>query len=257
MTSCNKNIVWFDLETTGIDPKTDRIIQICMVKTDSELNMVRVAIDFVNPCGVKSSKDAFEKHGIKDEELLNCPTFEDISDGVLEFIKNCDLGGHNCVKFDIPFLMAEFERCGKIFTIEKRRVFDTKLMDAHYNQRTLSNIYKEYYPEGTLCDMAHDASADTKMCIDIYKAMLEKHNPTTDELDEINGNKTRIDVAGFFVFNEQMKVCMGKGKYMGKPIEEVDPSYFTWMMKTDLPKETLNLANRCLAYVSKQTPQKE
>lgn len=252
MTSKNKYIVWFDIETTGIDPKTDRIIQIGMIKTDKKYNVIDAVEQKINPCGVKSKPEAFEQHQITDEELLSYPSFSEVADDIIEFMDGCDLGGHNCIKFDIPFLMEEMNKNEKDFSVEKRRIFDTKLMDNHYNFRKLANIYKEYCPDADLGCNAHDAICDTQMCIEVYKAMLEKHNPTVQEIDEINHNNSRIDMAGFFIFNENMKVCMGKGKYIGKLIEEVDRSYFEWMIKNDFPKETISLARRCLAYVSRQ-----
>lgn len=253
MTSNNANIVFFDLETTGLDMKTDRIIQIGMVKVNKETMEVIDAIEQkVNPCGVKSSQEAIAKHKITDEELLAYPKFVEIADSVLEFLEGCDLAGHNCIHFDIPFLMEEMSKCGRAFTIEKRRIFDTKVMYNHYHQMHLEDIYKQLCPNADLDCESHDAICDTQMCIDIYKAMVKEHTPTEQELDEINGNNTRIDVSGFFVFNESMKVCMGKGKYAGKEIELVDPSYFSWMINQDFPQETINLARRCLNYLSKR-----
>ena len=257
MTSNNKYIVWFDLETTGLDFKRDRIVQIGMIKTDLDGNIVGAVEQLVNPGGVKSTEEALRKHGITDEELVKYPEFPAIAGKVVEYLEGCDLGGHNCARFDIPFLMAEIERSGLDFTIERRRIIDTAIMDKHYNKRKLEDVYKDYCPDGTVFKMAHNALYDTKMCIDIYTAMVDRYKPTREEIDEINCNKSRIDAAGFFVFNSDMQVCMGRGKYMGKRVEEVDPTYFQWMMKSDFPKETVNLANRCLGYVLKQTHQKK
>lgn len=250
MTSKNKYIVFFDTETTGVEVKQDRIIQLGMIKTDQNFNVVDAVEQKINPDGVKSRPEAFEKHHITDEELLNCPKFFEIADQILDFTKDCDLGGHNVIKFDIPFLMEEMNRCGRNFTIEKRRIIDTKVMDNQLNYRQLVDIYHQYCPTGGLdCD-AHDAICDTQMCIEVYKAMIDQHHLTQQEIDEINKNNVRIDLAGFFVFDEDMQVCMGKGKYIGKKFEVVDPSYFSWMLKQDLPKETIDLAKRCLAYLS-------
>lgn len=250
MTSKNEFIVFFDLETTGIEIKEDRIIQIGMIKVDKDFNVVDAVEQKINPNGVKSRPEAFEKHHITDEELLTCPKFFEVADKILEFMNGCDIGGHNVVKFDIPFLMEEMNKCGRNFSIEKRRIFDTKIMDNHYNNRHLTDTYKDYCHDGDLdCD-AHDAICDTQMCIEVYKAMLAKHQPTQDEIDEINGNNKRIDMAGFFVFDENMQVYMGKGKYAGKKFELVDPSYFSWMLKQDFPKETRDLAQRCLNFLS-------
>ena len=252
MTSKNEHIVFFDIETTGVDINEDRIIQIGLVKVDQDLNFVDAIEQKINPDGVKSRPEALEKHKIPDEELLQYPKFEEVVDQILDFMEDCDLGGHNIVKFDIPFFMKECERHNKYFTIEKRRLIDTKLLDNHYNFRTLGSIFREYCPDSDLGCEEHDALCDTQMCIEVYKAMLQKHQPEAAEIDEVVGNNRRIDVSGFFVLGDNGVVEMGKGKYAGKPIIMVDPSYFEWMMKQDFPKETINLASRCLAFLRRQ-----
>lgn len=245
MTTNNKYIAWVDIETTGLNPKNDRIIQIGMIKTDKNLNIIDAVEQKFNPQGVKSSPGALEKHHITDEELLVYPTFAEAADLILEFIKDCDLGGHNSIKFDIPFLMEEMSRAGKDFTIERRRLIDTKLLDSHFNQRHLADIYNEYCPTNLDCN-AHDAVCDAQMCMEVYKAMLAKHQPTQKEIDEVNGNLVRIDIAGFFIFDENMQICMGKGKYAGKLVEKIDPGYLTWMLRQDFPKDTKKVVSHCL-----------
>ena len=256
MTSDNEYTVWFDLETTGVDPKSDRIIQIGMIKTVREPNGHMRIVDAreqkINPEGVKSRPEAFEKHRITDEELLMYPPFRDVADAILEFMEGCDIGGHNCVKFDIPLLMEEMSRCGREFSVEKRRIVDTRLMDMHYNPRTLESAYRQYCGDAEPGCNAHDAICDTEMCIKLYNAMIDAHTPSTEELDNINGNDVRIDMSGFFVFNENMHVCMGRGKYAGMRVEDVDPSYFTWMCGQDFPPETVGLAKRCYEYLSRR-----
>lgn len=248
MKSRNKYIVFFDLETTGLEKDKDRIVQIGMRKVDYEGNSISTFDMKFNPCGVKSTPEALEKHGLTDEFLKTQPKFSDYADHILRYMDGCDLGGHNIIKFDIPFLMAEFERCGKSFTIEKRRIIDTRLLYLNFNTKVLLDMYREYCGEPA-CN-PHDAMCDTFMCYGLYEALVEKHNITMDDIDEICGNNTRIDIEGFFVLNENMKVCMGKGKYKGKPVEEVDPSYFDWMCNNaGFTEETRDLAARCRKYI--------
>ena len=251
MKTNNKYIVFLDLETTGLDKNTDRIIQIGMIKTDTDGNAVEAVESKINPQGVKSSPEAFSKHQISDAELLNCPTFEMVADKIIAFCDGCDIAGHNVIKFDIPFLMCEFKRCGKTFTIEKRAIFDTKVMYQHYNMMHLKDIHKQYCPNSVLDCNAHDAICDTKMTMEIFFSMKEKHNPTKDDLDKINGNDTRIDMDGFFIHNENNEVLVGKGKYKGMKIEDVDPSYFQWLANGDVLPETKTLAARCYNYIMK------
>lgn len=255
MRSNNKHIVFFDLETTGLNKEIDRIIQIGMVKVDYNGKYINRIERKFNPCGVKSTQEALEKHHISDESLVFEPTFEECADMILEFLEGCDIGGHNCIKFDVPFLLAEFERCGRTFTIEKRRIIDTRRLYLHYHEKHLEDMYREYCPDGETY-VAHDALCDTNMTVCLFNAMCKEHNTTIEEIDEVCGNDTRIDIDGFFVLNKDFKVCMGKGKNVGMLVEEVDPSYFEWMIeKADhISMETKNLAARVLKYIEKVRP---
>lgn len=249
MKSKNKYIVFFDIETTGLNKDFDRIVQIGMHKMDYNGTPSGDAEYLINPCGVKSSAEAFEKHGLSDEMLAKEKPFEHYADAILEFMKDCDLGGHNCIPFDIPFLMAEFGRCGRLFTIENRRIIDTRFMYLHYNPRHLVDMYREYVgrePELR----AHDAANDAHMCSELFLAIKERHNTTVDDIDAICGNNTRIDAEGFFVIGENNQICMGKGKYKGMVIEKVDPTYFDWIANNnDISLESRGLASRIYRYV--------
>lgn len=245
-----KNIIFFDIETTGLDLKKDKIIQIGMIKTTSNLEIIEKIEQKLNPEDVVIKDDAFEKHHISLEELKEQPKFEQIADFILSFTEDCDIAGHNCLKFDIPFLMEEMKRCGKLFTIEKRRIIDTRLMYNTLNVKTLEDIYKEYIPTPIGCE-SHDAICDSQMCYEVYKEMVNKHNLDRVMIDVINGNYTRIDIDGFFVLNDNNKVCMGKGKFKGKPIEDVDVTYLEWLYKQDIALETKNFVHRCYNYLQK------
>ena len=119
-----KNIVWFDLETTGISTTSDRIIEICMIKTDFDGNEIEKYHELINPGDVKMRPEAQDKHGITPEMLEGKPTFEEIASEINDFIGDCDLGGYNALFFDVPFLAEEFMRCGIIFNHRGRAVMD-------------------------------------------------------------------------------------------------------------------------------------
>ena len=98
-----KNIVWFDLETTGISTTSDRIIEICMIKTDFDGNEIETYNQLVNPGNVEMRPEAEDKHGISLEMLKDKPTFEMIASEINDFIGDSDLGGYNALFFDVPF----------------------------------------------------------------------------------------------------------------------------------------------------------
>lgn len=246
----NKAIAWFDLETTGLDFDTDRIVSLAIVKTTQNGEYIDGIETKINPCGVKSSPEALSKHGITDEELLTAPKFSDIAKIVFDYMRDCDLGGHNIILFDIPFLQREFQRCGIAFTVEKRRLVDTRKLYWEYNRRELHTMYVQYCGETDA--KHHDAKNDVEMSIGLYNAIRKKHEVTESDVDRICENRKRIDMQGFFVLDENMNVRLGRGKYSGMDVKEVDPGYFSWLAKNgSVTLETRELAGRCYNYVLK------
>lgn len=249
MLTKNEKIAWFDIETTGLDFDTDKIISIAIVTTDQKGNVINYFESKIDPCGVKSTKDAFEKHGITDEELVGMPKFKDVAPMIVAFMEGCDIGCHNGIKFDIPFLMREMDNAGVYFGVEKRRIIDTLSVYRVVHRKTLGDIYKEYY--GSEPDQLHDAYCDVSTTIDIYKAMLDKDSLTNEVVDSACRNAVRIDMDGLFVFNPKMEIEIGKGKHRGKLVKDVDADYLLWVaQKSNMSMETRNLAMRCYKYLT-------
>ena len=244
----NKNIVWIDIETTGICPETDRIIKLDMVKVEKATETVLSHFTTMfNPEGVKSSPEAFEKHHIEDDMLESQPLFKDMAEKVMTYLNNSDLGCHN-LRFDLNFLMAEFNRCGINFTLEKRRVVETTSIYREYHTKGLVDMYTEY------CGgrKPRKSMSEVDVIMRLYSKMVAKHNLSEDDIDRVCGNNTRIDLDGMFVRSGK-SIVLGRGKHKGEAIESVQPDYFAWMYAKSkhLNMETKGLARRVYNYLKK------
>lgn len=242
----SKPIVFFDLETTGVNVASDRIVEIALLKIypdGSEESLVTK----VNPT-VPIPHEVSLIHGIYDKDVENEKTFEELAATFSTFIGNSDLGGYNSNKFDIPLLVEEFLRADVDFDIEKRRMIDVQNIFHKMEQRTLSAAYK-FYCDKELTE-AHHAEADTKATFEILKAQLERYeeleNNATFLHDFSMRNKT-VDLMGRIVYNEHDEEVFNFGKYKNKRVSDVfrdDPSYYNWIMKNDFPLYTKKVLTR-------------
>lgn len=252
----DKDIVWFDLETTGVNTSKDRVIEICLVKTDLKGNEKDMFYSLVNPgADVQMSKEAEEKHGISLESLKDKDPFEFIAKDVYDFIKDCDLGGYNILRFDIPILVEEFMRAGIVFNHRKVNVIDPFLIYTKYEKRDLSTAYTKY--TGKSLEGAHAAEADIRATMEIFKAQKElydmPHHPKeiNDQVNE--SRKDLVDLSGKFKFsdiNGKREIVFNFGKWKGisfKEVFEKDSRYFEWMInKGEFSKETKIIAKKLL-----------
>lgn len=138
-----KPIVFFDLETTGLSQTKDRIVEMYMRKKDDNGEIHEFYSRF-NPFPVEISEMASSVHGITAEDVANEPRFEEKSQEILDFIKDCDLGGYNILNFDLPLLFEEFIPAGKMLDYRKHRIFDAYRMWTHYEPRTLTGATKRF-----------------------------------------------------------------------------------------------------------------
>ena len=251
-----KNIVWFDLETTGVNIATDRIIEICMIKTDWEGNIIETYQTLVNPDGVKSRPEALAKHGIDDELLLEYDTFKYLAKEVYDFIGDCHLGGYNVLYYDIPLLVEEFIRAGIVFNHRGRAIIDPFLIQAKYEPRNLEATYERL--TGKKLDGAHRAETDIRATIEIFEKQLEKYDKLPNSPMEIDrsvndGRETQVDLNGKFKIGEvngKREILFDFGKWKGqtfKDVYESDKGYIEWMIdKGEFTAETKIIAKKLL-----------
>lgn len=236
----DRSIAFFDLETTGINIASDRIVEISILKV-SPTGERSSYTQRVNP-GMPIPDGASEIHGIYDLDVQSEPKFEEIADTVFKMIFDCDLAGFNSDRFDIPLLAEEFMRAGIEFSIEGRKTIDVQTIFHKMEPRNLSAAYK-YYCDGNL-ENAHSAEADTIATFEILEAQIERYDIGADlnslaELTDRGHNK--VDFAGRVVRNDQNVEVFNFGKHKGRAVEDVfnqEPGYYSWMMKSDFPLYT-------------------
>ncbi|UCS92989.1 3'-5' exonuclease [Echinicola marina] len=245
-------LAFFDLEATGINISTDRIVEFSFVKIHPN-GKEEIKTMKINPT-IPIPKEVSLIHGIYDEDIKDAPTFKDIAKELHQFLDGADLAGFNVLKFDIPLLVEEFLRAGIDFDIEKRNLLDAQKIFHMMEKRNLTAAYKFYC--GKTLENAHSAEADTIATYEVFKAQVERYE--NEEAIDLQGNKLGIiendmkkihalinekmvDLAGRFIFNDDGVECFNFGKHKGKPVEKVlqeEPNYYDWMMKGDFPLDT-------------------
>lgn len=233
-------IVFFDLETTGVDTSRDRIVEISMIKVNPD-GSEEVRTRRLNP-KMPIPPESTAVHGITDEDVKDCPTFARIAKSLEEFLQGCDFGGFNSNRFDLPVLVEEFLRAGIDVDFKRRRFIDVQNIFHKKEQRTLVAAYK-FYCDRDLND-AHSAEADTRATYEVLKAQLERYPDLVNDVDALADFSARgevVDYAGRIVYDDKGKEVFGFGKYKGRSVEEIfriEPSYYDWMMKGDFPLYT-------------------
>lgn len=234
-------IVFFDLETTGINIAKDRIVEISVLKIHpngkEEQKTVRVNPEMHIP------EEASNVHGIYDEDVKDCPVFKNIAKDLARYIEGCDLGGYNSNRFDIPLLAEEFLRAEVDFDMNKRKFIDVQTIFHKMEQRTLSAAYN-FYCQKSLED-AHTAAADTMATYEVLKAQLDRYGDKLENsiefLSKFSTQNKNVDFAGFIIYNDKGVEVFNFGKNKGLPVEKVlkeQQGYYDWVMKSDFPLYT-------------------
>lgn len=248
-----KPLAFFDLETTGINVGSDRIVEISIVRVNID-NSTDILTKKVNPT-IPIPESSSKIHGIYDKDVIGCQTFKELAPQLAQFLTNCDLAGFNSNKFDVPVLVEEFLRANIDFDLKNRKLIDVQNIFHIMEPRNLSAAYK-FYCEKPLIN-AHSAEADTIATYEIFKAQLSRYEGL--EIEDDKGNKTipvkndmsvlstltarnrNADLAGRITFNEKNEEVFSFGKHKDKTVREVfekEPSYYNWMMQGDFPLYT-------------------
>jgi DNA polymerase-3 subunit epsilon len=246
-------LVFFDLETTGVNVGTDKIVEISMLKVMPD-NSTILRTELINP-GIHIPAEVSKIHGIFDKDVADKPYFEKVAPSISDFIKGCDLAGYNLMKFDIPLLVEEFLRLGLDFDLRGIHIIDVQNIFHRMEQRNLRAAYKFYCHESL--ENAHTAEADTIATYKILESQLDfyKETPYVDEnemetfpiknnvsdLSTFSTANRNVDLMGHIVFDEKDREIFNFGKHKGKTLEHVfsvEPNYYDWMMKADFPLYT-------------------
>jgi DNA polymerase-3 subunit epsilon len=239
-------IIFFDLETTGLDIANDRIIEIAYIKVYPNGNeeSFTYRINPERPIPAESTA----VHGITDEDVKDCPTFKQMASKIAADFKGCDLAGYNSARFDLPMLAEEFLRADVDIDLSTRKMIDVQTIFHKKEQRTLSAAYK-FYCEQDLVD-AHAAMADTKATYEILQSQLDRYPDLQNDmafLADYTCTSKNVDFAGRIVRNDKGVEVINFGKYKGQAVADVlknDPGYYGWILQADFPLTTKQVFTR-------------
>ena len=237
-------LIFFDLETTGVNAAKDKIVEISYIKVypngKEESNTIRI-----NP-GRHIPEEATAVHHITDDDVKNCPSFKDVAKELSRVFEGCDIAGFNSNRFDLPLLVEEFLAAGVNIDMTKRKFIDVQTIFHKMEQRTLVAAYKFYC--GKNLEDAHSADADTRATYEVLKAQLDRYPSLQNDvyfLSEFSTQNKNVDFAGRIIYNDKNVEVFNFGKHKGCPVEEVfrtiDRGYYDWMMQGDFPQNTKNV----------------
>ena len=233
-------LVFFDLETTGINISKDRIVEIAYLKVypngKEESKTRRINPDMPIP------PEATAIHRITDEDVKDCPKFKEIAKSLAAHLEGCDLAGFNSNRFDIPLLAEEFLRAGVNIDLNKRKFVDVQTIYHKMEQRTLAAACKFYCDKDL--EKAHSAEVDTRATYEVLQAQLDRYPELKNDiksLSEFSSFNNNVDFAGRMIYNEKGEEVINFGKYKGRLVTDVltiDPSYYSWIMDGDFSLHT-------------------
>lgn len=233
-------LIFFDLETTGININTDRIVEISYLKIYPN-GMEESKTMKINPeCPIPAESSAV--HHIYDQDVANCPTFKEVAKTIAKDFESSDFAGYNSNRFDVPLLAEEMLRAGIDFDFHHRKFIDVQTIFHKKEPRTLSAAYK-YYCHKELVD-AHSAEADTRATYEILMGQLDRYDDIENDVNYLAAytqQSRNVDFSGRIVYNAKDQEVFNFGKHKDKPVEEVlrlEPGYYNWMMGGDFPLYT-------------------
>lgn len=240
-------IVFFDLETTGTNINTDRIVEISYLKIYPNGNEESKTMRINPEMHIPEASTAI--HGITDEDVKDCPTFKQVARNVARDFEGADIAGFNSNRFDIPVLAEEFIRAEvNEIDLSRHNFIDVQVIFHKMEQRTLSAAYK-FYCEKNLED-AHTAEADTRATYEVLQAQLDRYPELQNDvhfLSDFSSFTKNVDFAGRMVYDENGTEVFNFGKYKGQPVSEVlrrDPGYYSWILNSDFTLNTKAVLTR-------------
>lgn len=235
-----KPIIFFDLETTGVNITHDRIVEVSLIKVmpnGEELERTRR----INP-EMPIPAEATAVHHITDADVADCPPFKQIAKDLARIFLGCDIAGFNSNRFDVPMLDQEFRRAGVKFDFTKARFIDVQTIFHKREQRTLTAAYRFYCDKDL--EAAHSANADTRATYEVLKAQLDRYEDLPNDMEALadySCQQRNVDLAGRLVYDDKGVETINFGKYKGKAVTDVlrrDPGYYNWIMQGDFAANT-------------------
>ena len=254
-----KPLVFFDLETTGINVGADRIVEYSFLKIFPD-DREELRTSLVNPT-IPIPYPASKVHGIFDKDVTGKPTFKELAAELKIFLDDSDLAGYNSNKFDIPLLAEEFLRAGIDFEIKGRKLIDVQNIFHKMEERTLSAAYKFYCAKNL--ENAHSAEADIKATYEILLAQIGRYENLQNDINflhEFSSRSSSADLAGRILYDKDGNEIFNFGKYKGRKVTDIlqtDTSYYSWMMNGDFPLYTKKILTEIKNRMKKEKNQIE
>lgn len=245
-----KPIAFFDLETTGLNISKDKIVEIAILKINPS-GTEELLLHRINPA-IPISEESTSIHGISNEDVKDCPTFEQLAEEIKTFIGDADLAGYNSNRFDIPFLLEELLNAKVELVMENRKFIDVQTIFHKMEQRTLEAAYKFYCNKAI--ENAHSAEADTRATYEVLKAQLDRYQTLENDISFLfeftqAGRNQKIDFVGRLALNDDGEIVYNFGKHTGKTIKEIyekEPGYHRWIMDNDFPLITKSILSKSI-----------
>ncbi|MBO5268130.1 MAG: 3'-5' exonuclease [Muribaculaceae bacterium] len=235
-------IVFFDLETTGVNITRDRIVEISVIKImPGKEDSPEIKCHRVNP-EMHIPEEATAVHKITDEMVADKPTFRQLAKSLADYMRGCDIAGFNSNRFDIPLLDEEFQRAGVDFDFHKARFIDVQTIYHKLEPRNLSAAYRFYC--GKELEGAHGAQCDTMATYEVLLAQLDRYEQLPNDVNELSrfsSQNDNVDLIGRLIYSPDRRELINFGKYKGQAAAEVltrDPGYYSWIMQGDFPSDT-------------------
>ena len=233
-------LVFFDIESTGVVPRADRIVELAAVRMHPDGTQDDHTWR-VNP-EIPIPAEASAIHGITDKDVEDCPRFRDIAEQIYAVFENADLAGYNVARFDIPLLIEEFLRCSINYDMQNRRVLDVQRIFHQREPRDLTAALAFYCNELHLD--AHGAMPDVIATIRVLEGQFEKYHDLPTGMDEMDAycnprDPSWVDRIGRLRWING-EVCLNFGKKKGnllRDIIETEPSFVKWILRSDFPRD--------------------
>lgn len=244
-------MVFFDLETTGVNITKDRIVEISVIKVMPD-GSTETKTRRINP-EMHIPEQATAVHHITDEDVKDEPCFRQVAKSLAKLFEGCDIAGFNSNRFDIPMLDEEFHRAGVDFNFDKARFVDVQTIFHKREPRNLVAAYRYYC--GKDLEQAHSANADTMATYEVLMAQLDRYEDLPNDVEALSAYSSQnrnVDFAGRMVYDEQGREVINFGKYKGRVAQEVlasDKGYFGWIQNGDFPRNTKDAFRRVMERV--------
>ena len=258
-----RDLIFFDIEATGLHVIRDRIIQLAMIKYSAKGKEPEERTYLINP-GIPISEEAMNVHGITPKDVARKPLFNQVAQEIYDFIGDSDLAGYNSNRFDIPMLMEEFDRAGLEFNVDKRRLVDVQRIFYKMEPRTLSAALRFYCQQEM--ENAHDAMADVRATVAVFEGQLQMYKdqpyidgdgnaipnavqPDIKALHDFTNDTRFVDATQKMRYDQNGNIVFAFGKYNGQPVADVfrkDKNYYNWILNKEFSSQVKQIARRIM-----------